>query len=898
METFLDKYMAQKEHFRQMRESEDPAFLLESMNQSLKLIAKALGNVSESEEELSALVNVDDNTEKMAGDTEQMVSLFKVFSRLALKDSENGETSNDHLDKINKTLQRQLGSLGSQYKNQQHRGATGNASEQNFATLNYMKSKDKFNNTYAKTNYAKMQYEETVNMHTLNSKILKTLLRMEKRMGMLNNGAGSGGLLDSLFGGGNGVDGRSGGKGNRTIRKLNASFKRSGVGKFMRRRGFFSNGAKLAGESPSMLGSTKNFFSSLADKGKTAWQSRPSFLGNAVNPTQARAGWFEKFKPQWADNLAAKSGSYLGRSADAAKTMWSASKSMGGKALGAFGEFAGNSMNALRGAGSTAMNKVSSLGKAMPGMLSGGKALFSKVAMPLTAALSSYGGVMDEANGKRIDSVGGIIPEGLKNLSLDRPLDSALSVLSAPTDIAMNAGRYAGNKFNQGYEALSGQSMGADIYDLVNDKMPNMMKTFTGTISGLPTTISTAFSKSDFGKDFKSFMTESGQYYTQFTNYAQQSLNALGDWASKKMGDVKNAANNVAKSGSNAVAAAQSAYTQKRAAGGSLVEAAQSAATAAASGFSASMQDGKRAFSYKMDNGVTQQKIGGDLNWRSNNSGNLQTSFNGDGRNDGNAKQFKSKEAAMAHYQKKYKGVIDIDQKTGSLIFDTEQNGDVGRKNLLQGKAYGDKTVDQMVQKYAVSDYSGKADHGAYASSIYKAAGTAGIDIKGKKMSEMSDKEMSVIMDAMRKHEGGKKGTTVYRDANGKIVDQDAAMKLAGAAVPKTADSKPTNTEKVPPVAVTKQADLVNAGKVPTVANKPTEVKPVDKALTQQLDNARYTAQYGQRQQAPAPSGYNQMAQASSNVSPTGGNKGNNVTLEDIPLWINGNGLMLTQAGM
>jgi hypothetical protein len=108
---------------------------------------------------------------------------------------------------------------------------------------------------------------------------------------------------------------------------------------------------------------------------------------------------------------------------------------------------AGGIMDMLKGGISSLPGMLKGVGNAVKGL--------SKVAAPLAAAYAVGDGVMDEANGKRIENASDIIPEG------------TLNKLN-PFAYAMNGGRYVGNKINQGYGAASefvggSGSLGSDI---------------------------------------------------------------------------------------------------------------------------------------------------------------------------------------------------------------------------------------------------------------------------------------------------------------------------------------------------------------------------------------------------------------------------------------------------
>lgn len=93
--------------------------------------------------------------------------------------------------------------------------------------------------------------------------------------------------------------------------------------------------------------------------------------------------------------------------------------------------------------------------------------LLGKAAIPLMAGAAAYGGIGDEASGKKVENAGDVIPEGFWN-KLN------------PFAYAMNAGRFGGNLMNKQYEWASklfggSGSMGSDAFGLLHkDPMKQM----------------------------------------------------------------------------------------------------------------------------------------------------------------------------------------------------------------------------------------------------------------------------------------------------------------------------------------------------------------------------------------------------------------------------------------
>lgn len=94
----------------------------------------------------------------------------------------------------------------------------------------------------------------------------------------------------------------------------------------------------------------------------------------------------------------------------------------------------------------------------------------AKIAAPLAAGMAVGEGVMDLAEGKKVEEIGQVVPEGWSKLN--------------PFSWAMRGGMYAGEKLNKGYGAVSEKlggsgSLGGDIFGGVEK--------VKGFFSGLPT---------------------------------------------------------------------------------------------------------------------------------------------------------------------------------------------------------------------------------------------------------------------------------------------------------------------------------------------------------------------------------------------------------------------------
>lgn len=157
---------------------------------------------------------------------------------------------------------------------------------------------------------------------------------------------------------------------------------------------------------------------------------------------------------------------------------------------------------------------------------------------------------------------------------------------------------------------------------------------------------------------------------------------------------------------------------------------------------------------YQLANGQTETRTGGTVAWRNNNPGNLKFEFAGSA--DKTVKSRRSREKALSDAQKRYKGVIDLDQ-WGNAIFETMESGAVAKAQLLK-KSFGNQTYQKMLRGYAKSDYSGKTNYASYEATIAKHAKSKGVNLEGKSINSMSSAEFNALAEAMVIAEGVKKG--------------------------------------------------------------------------------------------------------------------------------------------
>ena len=229
---------------------------------------------------------------------------------------------------------------------------------------------------------------------------------------------------------------------------------------------------------------------------------------------------------------------------------------------------------------------------------------------------------------------------------------------------------------------------------------------------------------------------------------------------------------------------------------------------------------------FRKADGSIEQREGGSVSWRNNNAGNLKFEYAGSA--DKTVKSKRTKAQALAAAQKRYDGVVDLDQ-WGNAIFATEASGDAARAKLIKG-SHGNETVDQMLKGYAKDDYTGKANIGAYAATINKVAAARGLDLRGKKISDLSSEEFAALMDGMKKMEGFKVGKTTATpgsllasngaSATAMSPSLPAPSIVAGVNVPVVADAPApvlASLGKPPPVEVRISKDAGDVG--PTVSD-------------------------------------------------------------------------------
>lgn len=130
---------------------------------------------------------------------------------------------------------------------------------------------------------------------------------------------------------------------------------------------------------------------------------------------------------------------------------------------------------------------------------------------------------------------------------------------------------------------------------------------------------------------------------------------------------------------------------------------------------------------------------------------------------------------------KKGTKVLLILTSGGNAIFETMEAGAIAKAQLLK-TSHGGKTYQQMLRGYAKDDYTGKTNYAAYENTIKTVAKEKGVDLEGKTISQMSQKEFEALAAGMVRAEGIKTGN-LQRIANGA---SQAQSSMPSAAIPQT----------------------------------------------------------------------------------------------------------------
>jgi cell wall-associated NlpC family hydrolase len=158
----------------------------------------------------------------------------------------------------------------------------------------------------------------------------------------------------------------------------------------------------------------------------------------------------------------------------------------------------------------------------------------------------------------------------------------------------------------------------------------------------------------------------------------------------------------------------------------------------------------------EMYDGSVIEREGGSVSWRNNNPGNLKFAYAGSADRTDHA--VRTKEQALADAQKRYRGVVGLDQ-WGNAVFESYEAGRVAKAQLLERK-HGEKTVEEMLRSYSTPDYSGQTNHRAQADFIYAEGERHGVNLRAKKIGAMNAGELAALADGIKGFEGWRVGKT------------------------------------------------------------------------------------------------------------------------------------------
>ncbi|MBS1942502.1 MAG: peptidoglycan-binding protein, partial [Bacteroidetes bacterium] len=188
---------------------------------------------------------------------------------------------------------------------------------------------------------------------------------------------------------------------------------------------------------------------------------------------------------------------------------------------------------------------------------------------------------------------------------------------------------------------------------------------------------------------------------------------------------------------------------------------------------------------YEMSDGSVIERDGGTVAWRNNNPGNLKFEYAGDA--DQTHDVSRTKVQALAAAQKKYEGVVALDQ-WGNAVFDSLQHGREAKLKMIAGK--GDMTLPELLKVYSKADYSGRPNHQEQEASILATADAQGVNLRGKKISAMTPKELSAMADGIGKFEGFKAGTE-HVISGPTMKQSQAAAQVQESSVPRAQSAAP-----------------------------------------------------------------------------------------------------------
>lgn len=234
---------------------------------------------------------------------------------------------------------------------------------------------------------------------------------------------------------------------------------------------------------------------------------------------------------------------------------------------------------------------------------------------------------------------------------------------------------------------------------------------------------------------------------------------------------------------------------------------------------------------YEMADGSIETRDGGTVGWRNNNPGNLKFGYHGSA--DKTDKSRRSKEQALKDAQRRYKGVVALDQ-WGNAIFATVELGKQAKIKLLTG-THKNRTVSEMLRKYAVNDYSGKTHYGNYEKLIYQAGAKYGVNLKDKTIGQMSALELRALEEGMEKAEGIKEGKISISRKNLMTQQAEKAKKMVNTSQQQSLNNSKISNDNRKHVSVSIQNINVNTSEKTVSGNVVGAVKGVNNYLMNQI---------------------------------------------------------------
>jgi hypothetical protein len=374
---------------------------------------------------------------------------------------------------------------------------------------------------------------------------------------------------------------------------------------------------------------------------------------------------------------------------------------------------------------------------------------------------------------------------------------------------------------------LLGGPLGSVVGQVVGDKVGELVGKWLSTLDWAKIGASISGTWDSAVKDFSAIWDNVSKWLKDKFGIVTNAANKANDYIKDKTGvDVKATTTKVAQAVASAASkTAEVAKTAVTAAATRVTESATSMAAPVSDAISSLVESSGVRRVFRKSDGSIEQREGGTVSWRNNNPGNLKFEYAGSA--DKTVKTKRTKAAALAAARARYNGVVDLDQ-WGNAIFNTAASGDAARAQLIKN-SHGSETVDQMLSGYAKDDYTGKANIGAYSATINKVASARGLNLSGKKISDLSDAEFAALMDGMKQMEGYRSGTTTAiaagpLPAGGSVAASAPSLPAPsvspGVNVPAVADTAPpvpASLGKPPAVEVRVSKDAGDVG--PTVSD-------------------------------------------------------------------------------